>query len=248
MNKELIHADINRNLSKEPKDLILDGVSMSLEQSVIRPDKETPEIGSSKPALGKGKVINRANSDPNITNEGQKKEEKPKQIVRKKGTIDDIIKEAKSNKELDQIEKKLSEGDRIQFKITAKEKGQRQDNEPVMSIVRKDGNLIYKKDEKEVTPEEFKKIITKGKPEPDLTRISRELLEKEEERRKYNEKIQMEKRTRNEFAFREYEKKGEHVIDYEMEDTMFDGETFYDEAKEHSDEVHKAMTQKDPDR
>ena len=132
--------------------------------------------------------------------------------------------------------------------MTTKEKGQRQDNEPVMSIVRKDGNLIYKKDEKEVTPEEFKKIITKGKPEPDLTRISRELLEKEEERRKYNEKRQMEKRTRNEFAFREYEKKGEHVIDYEMEDTMFDGETFYDEAKEHSDEVHKAMTQKDPDR
>ena len=58
----------------------------------------------------------------------------------------------------------------------------------------------------------------------------------------------MERRTRNEFALNEYERKSEHVMDFEMEESTFDGETFYDEAREHSDEIHKSMTQKDPDR
>ena len=246
-NKEKLYSEnINKeNLNKETmnkdtKDLILDGVPMSFEQS--RSKKPIKEVSiNQKQAMEKGKNISGKNKEQELT--PSKKEEKPKQIVRKKGSIDDVIKDAGNERELDTIERKLAEGDRLTLRLKTKE-----EQEIKMTIERRNGQLIYKKDGKEIEPEEFNKIIVKEKPKIDLTRITKELRDREEERRKYNEQLQMERRTANEFARNEYEKKNEHIMDYEAEETEFDGETFYDEAKGHSDEIHKVMTQKDPDR
>ena len=237
MNRENINKE---NLNKETKDLILDGVPMSFEQSQgKKPIKEMPLI--QKQTMEKSKNISWKNTEQELT--PSNKEEKPKQIVRKKGSIDDVIKDAGNEKELDAIERKLAEGDRLTLQLKSKEQQQIK-----MTIERRNGKLIYKKDGKEIEPEEFNKTIIKEKPKFDLAKITKELRDREEERRKYNEQLQMERRTRNEFAYNEYEKKSEHIIDFEMEESNFDGETFYDEAKGHSDEVHNAMTQKDPDR
>ena len=245
MNKEIMHADVNKLLNKEPKDLILDGVPMSFEQSQGKNlNKEMPPVLNQqieKPVLKKGMNIDKT---PDLAKDVLKKDEKPKQIERRKGTIDDIIKDAGSEKELDRIERKLGEGERVQFKVKPKDKEKGQEKEPVMTIERKDGNLIYKKDEKEITPEEFKKTVSKGKPEPDLQRISRELLEKEAERKKANERRQMAVRSENEFYANEYSEKKSEIDSYLEEKD----ESFFDELNDHMGKIHDAITDKEPDR